>query len=553
MNDLSVLLSQQDIQSPLDETAARALAAALSKIAAADVYWRSIVVAYKALFFLGRKHTANEGLQKYLFVLHDGPNAALDGFAGIGTDTVVDGRAFNLRICATTYSNALALHAALPFTKPVTLGLKTSAGCGDRLGLATPGHVRAIRKTWPPLPVEPVETRRGIAPIFTQQSIREMERTGRTPEDVVNDGTWGVFQEGWRDGYGADADHLKTRADVDVCVAAGFTFYTFDPREHVDNDAHTDPLAVLKTKVAALPWDRLNDSQAALRARYLKTFDIEGDFALTCDEETLLRAAAKYGRAIAHVAEMYHYLAHKLIEPVEISGVSTGSTHATGSTGRPFEVEVSVDETDTPTSPEEHFFIASELKRLGVQWVSLAPRYVGRFEKGVDYIGDLAEFEREMIKHAAIARHCGPYKLSIHSGSDKFSVYPIIARHTHNLVHLKTAGTSYLEALRAMAAIDVALFRSILDFSFERYEQDKVSYHVSADPALALRSADLGDGELARTLNNFHNRQMLHVTFGSVLNDERFRARFFAALRENEEAYYRVLEAHFDRHLEAFR
>ena len=118
---------------------------------------------------------------------------------------------------------------------------------------------------------------------------------------------------------------------------------------------------------------------------------------------------------------------------------------------RPFELEVSVDETDQPTSHAEHIYIASELKRLGVNWVSLAPRYVGRFEKGVDYIGDLAAFETDFAGHAAIARQFGPYKLSLHSGSDKFSIYPIAARLTGGLVHLKTAGTSYLEALRTIA------------------------------------------------------------------------------------------------------
>ena len=82
--------------------------------------------------------------------------------------------------------------------------------------------------------------------------------------------------------------------------------------------------------------------------------------------------------------------------------------------------------------------------------------------KGVDYIGDLDEFEAEMAKHAAIARVLGPYKLSIHSGSDKFSIYPIFARHAGSLVHLKTAGTSYLEALRAIAGVDPAFFREIL-------------------------------------------------------------------------------------------
>jgi hypothetical protein len=371
-----------------------------------------------------------------------------------------------------------------------------------------------------------------------------MERTERTPEDVVNDGTWGVFQEGWRRGYGADADHLKSTADIDVCVAAGFTFYTFDPREHVDNAAHTDSLATLRAKFVDLPWTGLEDNAVSMRARYTEPVVVEGALTLTFDEETLLRAACKYGKALAHVTRLYRYLVDAMGE-------------------RSFEVEVSVDETDTTTSPEEHYFIANELRRLGLTWVSLAwvslaPRYVGRFEKGVDYIGDLDAFDAAVAQHAAIARCCGPYKLSIHSGSDKFSIYPLIAKHTRGLVHLKTAGTSYLEALRAIAAIEPDLFREILVFSFERYETDKATYHVSADPSQALRSEDLADDELAKTLDNFHNRQMLHVTFGSVLTtrtaagETLFKDRFFEALRSDEEAYYEVLEAHFGRHLTPF-
>jgi hypothetical protein len=507
----------------------------LSDIADVAVYWRSISAVHGALFFLGRAPQEPHLGVKLLGILYTGENTVAETFAGDSSSTTIDGQALNLRLCPTTYANALALHAALDFTKPRTLGLATSAGCGDRLGLATPGHVRAIRKSLRPGPGQT-----GIAPIFAQQSIREMERSERTPEDVVNDATWGVFEEGWRGGYGADADHLKSRADVDVCVAAGFTFYTFDPREHVDDDAQTDRLETLRRKVALLPWDRLADSEAAMRDRYLRTFAIEGDFSLCFDETTLLRAAAKYGLALAHVAELYHYLAEQM-----------GDT--------PFEVEASVDETETTTSPEEHFFFASELKRLGVQWVSLAPRYSGRFEKGVDYIGDLDQFEAEIAQHAAIARFCGPYKLSIHSGSDKFSVYPIMAKYTRRLAHLKTAGTSYLEALRAIGAIDPQLFRDILDFAFERYGVDKATYHVSADPSLAPRSADLEDDELALVLDNFHARQMLHVTFGSVLTTQDaagryvYRDRFFAALRSDEEAYYRVLEVHFDKHLEPFK
>jgi hypothetical protein len=526
MSNLLSLLNSRALAPALAESDARPLARQLCAAAGVVVYWRSIAAAHNALFFLGRTPQQQHLGVKLLGILYAGDNPLAETLGGDTSSVTIDGQALNLRLCPTSYANAVTLHAALDFTKPRTLGLATSAGCGDRLGLATPGHVRAIRKT-------------DILPIFTQQSIREMERTARTPEDVVNDATWGVFEEGWRGGYGADADHLKSRADVDVCVAAGFTFYTFDPRDHVDNDAQTDDLDTLKHKVAALPWDRLVDSEAAMRERYLRTFSIEGELTLTFDEASLLRAAAKYGRALAHVAELYRYLAERL-----------GDT--------PFEVEASVDETETTTSPEEHFFIASELKRLGVQWVSLAPRYCGRFEKGVDYIGDLEQFETEIAQHAAIARFCGPYKLSIHSGSDKFSIYPIVARHTRRLAHLKTAGTSYLEALRAIGAIDPQLFRAILDFAFDRYDVDKATYHVSADPSLAPRSSDLSDAELASVLDNFHARQMLHVTFGSVLTTQDasgqyvYRDRFFAALRSDEEAYYRVLETHFDKHLEPF-
>ncbi|HUT18459.1 MAG TPA: tagaturonate epimerase family protein [Anaerolineae bacterium] len=521
MDDLYALLGTQELSPPLPDDLGLLIAERLKGIAARDVYWRSITAAHQAVCFLCK------GEAKVLGILYGGENPTLDEFEGIEAPVVVGGTPLNLRLCPTTYANAVALHRAISFTAPRLLGLVTSAGCGDRLGLATPGHVRAILKT-------------DIAPVFAQQSIREMERTGRTPEDVVNDATWGVFQEGWRDGYGADADHLKSAGDIDVCVAAGFTFYTFDPREQVDNDAHTDTLSTLRKKFASLPWSRLEDSPQEMRGRYLKSFSIEDDYALAFDEMSLLRAACKYGKALAHVTGLYRYLRQAMQD-------------------RPFEVEVSVDETDTTTSPEEHFFIASELRRLGVSWVSLAPRYVGRFEKGVDYIGDLEEFDAAVAKHAAIARCCGPYKLSIHSGSDKFSIYPFIARRTRGLVHLKTAGTSYLEALRAIAEVDPQLFREILVFSFERYDEDKATYHVSAEPHQALRPDDLADGELTRVLDNFHNRQMLHVTFGSVLTEHvpgegyRFRDRFFDVLRANEETYYRVLEAHFDRHLEPFQ
>jgi hypothetical protein len=294
-------------------------------------------------------------------------------------------------------------------------------------------------------------------------------------------------------------------------------------------------MEVLKAQVHNLPWDALDDSPEGLHARYLgRSFDVEG-FSLAFDPITLMRAAAKYGRAIAHTARMYRHLA------------------AQADNRNPaldWELEMSVDETETPTSVEEHFFIASELGRLGVRWVSLAPRYVGRFEKGVDYIGDLAEFEAELTKHAAIARVLGPYKLSIHSGSDKFTIYPLIARLTGGLVHLKTAGTSYLEALRAVAGVEPSLFREIMAYAVERYPQDRATYHVSAELGKVPLLDALADAELPALLDQFDSRQVLHVTFGSVL--EHLGAELLAVLVEHEEAHYAALEAHFEKHLLPF-
>ena len=158
------------------------------------------------------------------------------------------------------------------------------------------------------------------------------------------------------------------------------------------------------------------------------------------DAESLLRAEVKYGRAIRHAADMYRRL----------SDMKDA-----------FDFEVSVDETNSPTTPLEHFFIASELTRQGVRFTSLAPRFIGRFEKGVDYIGDLSALDAELARHAEVTAYFGTYKLSLHSGSDKFSVYPLIARYWGGCLHVKTAGTSYLEALRGLAEAEPALFERI--------------------------------------------------------------------------------------------
>jgi len=417
--------------------------------------------------------------------------------------------------------NAAALRSCFDWLNPRLLGLQTSIGMGDRIGLATPGHVRAIRSA-----------SGKITPIFAQQSIREMKRTGRTPQQVMDDAAWGIFAEGWQAGFGADADHLKTTEDIDVCLQAGFCFFTIDPGEFVDNRAINASLSALR-ELAELLTVEIQPRSSGLLGR---NFDFEGH-KVVFDEPTLLRAAVKYGKAIKHVAAMYQHLVQRAGQ-------------------QPFELEVSVDETDQPTTHAEHVYIASELKLLGVKWVSLAPRFVGRFEKGVDYIGDVNAFEEDIAGHAAIARQLGPYKLSLHSGSDKFSIYPAAMRQTKGLVHLKTAGTSYLEALRTVSMVDAGLFREIYRFAREHFETDKASYHISAELDRAPQPDAVKDWP--GLLDQFDAREILHVTFGSVLTDTTTRAgqgfynQIVQLLEAHAETYAENLKTHFMLHLNPF-
>jgi len=175
---------------PLAEDEAVQLASALSDLSGLRVYTRSISCARNAVFFLGRKRS-----DKSLGIVHSDSNSPGGfplGFHGSSQKINIDGH--SLTLCETTPANAAALRSVFSFLVPHPLGLKKSAGCGDRLGLATPGHIRAIRRS-------------SMAPILAQQSIRENARTGRAPQQVMDDAMWGVFQEGWQDGFGADAYH----------------------------------------------------------------------------------------------------------------------------------------------------------------------------------------------------------------------------------------------------------------------------------------------------------------------------------------------------------
>lgn len=459
----------------------------------------------------------DEGRSSFQLVAPTG-HPALSMFRG-EFSSLPDNNVHLITACDTT--NAKALRHLLPNLTPQPLGLQTSAGFGDRLGLATPGHVRALQK------VGGNGVTKNIAPIFAQQSIREMHRTKRTSDEVMTDATWGAFEAGWQGVVGADADHLKLPEHIDATVQAGFSFFTFDPGEYVDDRAETEEIGSLITLFEQLPWRELESNETDFQTRYIgKKIDLE-TYALKLNNEAVIRATVKYGKAISHIVKMYQHL---------LSKTSL------------FDLEISVDETSYPTSPIEHVIMASELKRLGVKWQSLAPRFVGSFEKGIDYLGDLNALKENLETHAAIARTSGPYKLSLHSGSDKFSVYPLAAEATRGLVHLKTAGTSYLEALRVVALKNTELFKAIWKLSLECFETDRHSYHLSCDTSRIPK--ELQDSDLVSLLDHSDARQVLHVTFGSVL--ETFKPDLMQTLTTYDELYYDTLTTHFEKHLKPF-
>jgi hypothetical protein len=414
-----------------------------------------------------------------------------------------------------------------------TLGLKPSFGFGDRLGLATPGHVEALRRHGS-----------GIEPIFPQQSIREMARTGRSPRQVMDDALDGMRRAGWTGTTGADADHLKTTEDIDATAEAGFTFFTIDPSDHVDRRADDYDEATLRAKFAAIAGEI--DWLDLLGGR---SVPLATGTTIVLDDRACIRAAVKYGRALNHALRLSDHIAH----------VFEGS-------GRDYEIELSVDETDQPTTLAEHYIIAHECLRGEMRLVSLAPRYIGDFEKGVDYKGDVAALEQSLGDHAAIAALLGPYKLSLHSGSDKLSIYPALARASNGLFHVKTAGTSYLEALRVVARHEPKLFREVIDFARTHYDRDKATYHVSATLDAIPPPSAVGDSvELERLYLELWpevepgrgftrpGRQILHCTFGSVLTDARLGPLVRRVLVEHIDTYTEVLADHFGRHLDALR
>jgi len=441
--------------------------------------------------------------------------------AGPPAEGVLHGRAaeFNggsLLVAPADHDNLVALRGLLPWLRPRRLAGATSFGFGDRLGVATQGHVAALR------------AHPGVQPVLAQQSARELARMGRTFHEVVDAATIGVLAAGWREGFGADGDHLKTITDLEAALDAGCSQVTADPIEVVPRIPADGPAGELDAAFAAVPWTDLEDDPAAFTRRYPDRLLLDSG-TLELPRTALRAAAARFAPAVVRVTELHRRLR-------EVAGERVG-------------FEVAVDEIAFATTPVDHVYLATELRRRGVRWDAFAPRFVGQFEKGIDYLGDPVAFGRDVALHAAIARTLGEYRLSIHSGSDKFSVYAAIVEGTGGRFHLKTSGTSYLVALRTVAGTDPSLMREIWRLAREEYAVGRASYWVSAEPARTPGAEGLADDDLVRLLDAADSREILHVTYGAVWAT--LGAELRRAVWSGRDAYNGALAAHLGRHLAA--
>jgi hypothetical protein len=370
------------------------------------------------------------------------------------------------------------------------------------------------------------------------KSNREHTIIGSKPDDLRAEADAAVAALGWNDAYYVDADHIGLKT-VDGFINAS-NFYTLDVADFTGKAADAEAI----------------EHFAASMDKYVGSLTIPGierPFDLTKD---LVQATArKFLLAAQEAGRIYRHIEEK-------KGAGQ------------FVTEVSVDETDSPQTPVELFLILAMIAQEKIPARTIAPKFTGRFNKGVDYVGDLAQFEKEFDEDLSVIafaiREFGlpdTLKLSVHSGSDKFSLYPIINRlikkHGAGL-HVKTAGTTWLEEVIGLAESG----GEGLAIAKEVYAQAHAHFDELTGPYATVINIDksrLPDPETvqgwdadkyANTLRhvqshpdyNLNFRQLIHVGFKVAA---KMGARYTDALKANEAIIARNVTGNlFDRHIQ---
>ena len=405
---------------------------------------------------------------------------------------------------------------------------KYSLGVGDRFGCEAGEQLQACI----------MAAQRGVAvtPVWNK-SNREHGIVGSHPDSVRRAADTAVRQCAWRQPYFVDADHIKL-ATLDPFTAA-CDFFTIDVAEAIGQPVPSGEV------------DAFLNAHPELSGR-VNVPGIEDPLDMSRNQAA--EAANQYLFAVQEAGRIYRRIA--------------GRRH-----GRPFVTEVSMDETAAPQTAPQLLVILAALAAERISLDTIAPRFTGRFNKGVDYVGDVAYFEREFHDDLAVlafaARRYGlpaGLKLSVHSGSDKFSIYPPIRRALRKFgagVHLKTAGTTWLEELIGLAeaggqALEIA--KEIYEQSWLHRDEYCAPYAevIDIDPVRLPSPASVRQftsEEFTSALRhdqsnpqyNPHFRQLLHVGFKAAA---KMGARYIEALDRSQETVSRNVTANlFERHI----
>lgn len=402
-------------------------------------------------------------------------------------------------------------------------------GVGDRFAQQASAQLKAFEML----------KERGITVIpVWNKSNREHSFVGSEPQSVYDAAAAAVKQAGWQEGWHVDADHIRLET-VDRFIPCS-NFFTIDVADSIGQPAPAADVEAFVTKHTELAHP----------------LHVEGIVEpLVLSPARLRSVVEKYLLAVQEAGRIYRHVVEK-----------KGGTEQVIA-------EVSMDETDTPQTPPELLIILAMLADEKVPLQTIAPKFTGRFNKGVDYVGDLKQFEREFLDDLAILKHASIYyglpknlKLSVHSGSDKFSLYPIIhkaLKATGAGLHLKTAGTTWLEELIGLSEAGgegltlakeiysyaeqhieelTAPYASVIDISWSRIPANSViNTWTGAQLASALRHVP-GNPEF-----NPHMRQLLHVSFKVAAQQGE---RYLSLLRSNAEIVGRnVTQNIYERHL----
>ncbi|MBN2355685.1 hypothetical protein JXO59_06200 [candidate division KSB1 bacterium] len=405
---------------------------------------------------------------------------------------------------------------------------KYSLGIGDRFAHQGKAQLSAI--------IQAKEAGVDITPVWNK-SYREHQIIGSKPADTRRAADAAVKATGWRDPYFVDADHIGMK-NVDFFLDSS-DFFTIDVADFIGKPA-------AESKV---------DTLAKQLSRYVGSWSIPGiDEKVTVNKEQVKKIVGKYLLAIEEASTIYnHILSQKQ--------------------GESFAVEVSMDETSSSQTPVELFFILAGLAHRGIPLNTIAPKFSGEFNKGIDYIGNIDQFTREFEQDVAVVQFAvgefklpADLKLSVHSGSDKFSIYQPMHRILKKFdagVHLKTAGTTWLEELIGLAEAGgegLALAREIYKEALNRYDELVAPYlsviHIITGQLPTAKEVEKWDEEAFTSALrhdqdnpyfNLHFRQLLHVGYkiAAAMGD-----RYLRLLRKNENVIAKnVSENIFERHI----